>query len=555
MGHTYRDATLKILFGSAPFCAYPGCGEPAVFVDSDGTKKIVLQIAHIRSEKPAGPRYDPTFPLDLIDKHGNLLLLCGKHHPVVDANESTYTTTELLKWKQTAEAQEPGYGPNQLEEILRQALAAFTGPTPQVGQGPAGNERAFNDAYRAAGGETVLGRPISQVYAEGPGWVQDFAGPSGSGAFVLCALYSSPAIAVTVDVWHALLTAADRDSGRLAAVGYPDAEAAGAPLIDARTEAVELHGGTWGSGRLARKDGGTWRWEPQLAFDFMTREGDRWNSFGTPPPALRLRVAVRANLPGPERHITPASRARLSSSLSGSALPQEIARLAARHGLPGSDPVWAMATGPDYRNDDSFAAYRTRISGDEGAPAIEAVLRIHPDHGHTMISTVDLLVDYPTVPAAADVPMCATHDPEARINARELIEYFTAALDAAVNVLSRAIDVDPRSTRYAGAPRIELHLQDQRALPDAIGNAGPPNLSELLDLSAFGEPTRDHLARMCIGITTALDIAPDEAQALIRTALVRMARAFGYPNADDDALASERTPAADPTDHAATHVD
>ncbi len=91
MGHAYRDVTLKILFGAAPFCAFPECSEPAVF-GSGGTRKIVLQIAHIRSERPAGPRSDPTFPLDLIDKHGNLLLLRGKHHPVVDANESTYTT-------------------------------------------------------------------------------------------------------------------------------------------------------------------------------------------------------------------------------------------------------------------------------------------------------------------------------------------------------------------------------------------------------------------------------------------------------------------------------
>lgn len=100
MARNYRLPTIKELFANASKCAYPSCDEPLVFEDpARGVRVIAVQVAHIRSEKPNGPRYDPSFDKTLINESGNLLLLCGKHHPAVDQNESVFTTAELLEWK------------------------------------------------------------------------------------------------------------------------------------------------------------------------------------------------------------------------------------------------------------------------------------------------------------------------------------------------------------------------------------------------------------------------------------------------------------------------
>jgi hypothetical protein len=98
-----------MLFAEASHCAYPGCVDPLVFEDATrGVRSIAVQIAHIRSEKPGGPRYDASFPEDQLNEAGNLLLLCGKHHTPVDQNESVFTTEELLDWKAAQVAQGGG---------------------------------------------------------------------------------------------------------------------------------------------------------------------------------------------------------------------------------------------------------------------------------------------------------------------------------------------------------------------------------------------------------------------------------------------------------------
>lgn len=109
MGHSYGLTTIKSLFGQATHCAYPECPEPLVFEDvSRGVRSIAAQISHIRSEKPGGPRYDPTYPRELLNSEENLLLLCGKHHTPVDQNDSVFTVEELLAWKAAQVAQGGG---------------------------------------------------------------------------------------------------------------------------------------------------------------------------------------------------------------------------------------------------------------------------------------------------------------------------------------------------------------------------------------------------------------------------------------------------------------
>lgn len=97
MARNYSLPTIKTLFAEADSCAYPHCDEPLVFRDR-GRTTVVAEIAHIRSEKVDGPRFDPDYVGD-IDGPDNLLLLCGKHHKPIDRHEAAYTIAELEMWK------------------------------------------------------------------------------------------------------------------------------------------------------------------------------------------------------------------------------------------------------------------------------------------------------------------------------------------------------------------------------------------------------------------------------------------------------------------------
>lgn len=109
MARYYSLPAIKALFAQATHCAYPECPEPLVFEDpSRGVRSIAVQIAHIRSEKPKGPRYDATYAKEKLNAEENLLLLCGKHHTPVDQNESVFTVDELLEWKVEQVAQGTG---------------------------------------------------------------------------------------------------------------------------------------------------------------------------------------------------------------------------------------------------------------------------------------------------------------------------------------------------------------------------------------------------------------------------------------------------------------
>jgi hypothetical protein len=85
------DKTRKLLWGrSGRSCAICKCD---LFIDAtaESGESVVGDECHIVSDKPDGPRYDPTFPPELIDDVRNLLVLCRVHHKMVDDQFLTYT--------------------------------------------------------------------------------------------------------------------------------------------------------------------------------------------------------------------------------------------------------------------------------------------------------------------------------------------------------------------------------------------------------------------------------------------------------------------------------
>ena len=157
--------------------------------------------------------------------------------------------------------------------------------------------RPFMAAYRRAGGPAALGEATSDVYADGPGWVQRFEHCTDGGSAVICALPGRPAIAVDLEVWDAICAAGAVD-GWLTATGFPDVTDRTPPLIGMDAVSIDLTAGRWGSGRLVSQNNQWWQqtrqWEWQPREDFpQPREGARWTASGDQRMDLRLRCAIR----------------------------------------------------------------------------------------------------------------------------------------------------------------------------------------------------------------------------------------------------------------------
>lgn len=87
---------------SGGFCAK--CRAP---LTEDATTLDAAQnlgyIAHIKGEKPDSARYDPSQPAAERNLYPNLMYVCGRCHPLIDKQESTYTVESLLEIKSNHE--------------------------------------------------------------------------------------------------------------------------------------------------------------------------------------------------------------------------------------------------------------------------------------------------------------------------------------------------------------------------------------------------------------------------------------------------------------------
>lgn len=96
--------TVKRLFAvSGNRCAFPGCQNP--IVEESGT--ITGQIAHICAASENGPRYDSHQSDDERHGFGNLLLLCGRHHTIIDSEVSRHSIAFLQEIKQSRKLSGP----------------------------------------------------------------------------------------------------------------------------------------------------------------------------------------------------------------------------------------------------------------------------------------------------------------------------------------------------------------------------------------------------------------------------------------------------------------
>jgi len=60
------------------------------------------EIAHIRSRKPGGPRYDADYPAELVDTFDNVLAMCSNHHQEIDDDVDGWPVERLKALRDAA---------------------------------------------------------------------------------------------------------------------------------------------------------------------------------------------------------------------------------------------------------------------------------------------------------------------------------------------------------------------------------------------------------------------------------------------------------------------
>jgi hypothetical protein len=106
----YPEAVVKRLYAlSGNRCAFPGCETRLTDQVAAGEPPTNLgKVAHIVGLGRQGPRADVTIAVEDLNRIENLLLLCGTHHDLVDANPRIYSVEVLATHKANHEARVEG---------------------------------------------------------------------------------------------------------------------------------------------------------------------------------------------------------------------------------------------------------------------------------------------------------------------------------------------------------------------------------------------------------------------------------------------------------------
>jgi len=393
----------------------------------------------------------------------------------------------------------------------------------QVGEGTGlRTRRAFEEAFRRAGGADRLGRPTDKVFEEGPVFVQHFTGTGESDA-VICAIADQAAVVVAGSVWDDLSTLP-----RFPAQGVPTARA------DATARVVDLAGGTWGEGVLFRStDAQPARWQPKPRLSMQAREAFRL------PAAEPADVTIRAiaTLPWPlddDLEITGLTRHHLEVLLpltEFTALTQTLSIWRGDHGTPRR---WVRASGPNAHQSGRHARYdQTFANPADGSAGVRAVARIMlPGVMSSAITvTVEFQVNFAAWQAALAAVVERVVAPDLRITAHQIVDLWTAEWDAATLVLPRALVPDPETAALLAPPAVELQIK----LNDEV--AGDPHgLLDVVDLSVFGEPDGQPGPQGAATITAPIGLDRDQRRAWAAKALTRMARGWSFVDAEESAL-------------------
>lgn len=84
-------------------CAYTGCPEEIVHFTPDHEPIVLGVVCHIKGKRPGAKRYDRSQTEEERRAFDNLILLCTKHHTIIDGDDKTHTVDVLRAMKRAHE--------------------------------------------------------------------------------------------------------------------------------------------------------------------------------------------------------------------------------------------------------------------------------------------------------------------------------------------------------------------------------------------------------------------------------------------------------------------
>src|SRR5882724_11354542 len=108
-------------------------------------------------------------------------------------------------------------------------------------------------------------------------------------------------------------------------------------------------------------------------------------------------------------------------------------------------------------------------------------------------------VDFDAIKAPASPGAVSVQD-DIPLSRKELIGFFTQAWNVTTMILPIAATASLLEVPPAGAPRLELHIQNER--PENSGKPRPLRTFDLVDLSYYGKPRKTHYTDLSVGVTT-----------------------------------------------------
>lgn len=102
MSRNISEKTLRFLYGkSGNKCAFPGCNEPIFELNG----MLTGECCHIEAFSPGGARYNASTSAKEKNIENNLILLCARHHKIIDADPEKFTVECLKEMKKQHESQ------------------------------------------------------------------------------------------------------------------------------------------------------------------------------------------------------------------------------------------------------------------------------------------------------------------------------------------------------------------------------------------------------------------------------------------------------------------
>jgi len=426
-----------------------------------------------------------------------------------------------------------GDGADRLAAALA-AIQASREEEPQytVGGGVPGWSGLFQQAVAdLAELGVILGEPISEASAAGPGVVQHFQAP-GQG-WVLCAQPRCWPVAVVDEIWQAVVEQGSGapDGDAAGALGFPTGDSAAVRVVERDATVVPLSGGSWGSGRLRRgltSGGRDWRWEPDPVVSTEVSAVTR--SWTGSPPAPQLRARVLAVLPFADAgtaKIIPDRLEQVLAALPLSPLAGFATMLSCWRGR--EIPAGSWIPGANGNASDRFSR-ACAIAAPDGELALSAeVMMVLPPASRTsaVITCAELRVEnFEAWARALRDPV-----PDLRWSADDMVEFFVAAWDTATELLPHLIDNAGHDIampgRWAGVPYVELSVGAESRHDIQAGEQRV--LADVLDLERFGpSDRRDQLTELFVSVPSVPGLDADARRSLVRDVLVEMAHRYGF---------------------------